>query len=340
MGKNRVIILGIGDWGRKWLDLVHLNPRCEIVGVCGSEAELTRAREAYGFAPSITYTDFRQLVKSVKTDVAINVLPAVLHYEADCLAMESGINIISEKPLATSWEQAKKLLDLKTTHYQKLKFAVSQNYRWRPHNQAIKNAILNDMIGKLEYILLEFRQREYMTDGFRGKLAYPLLEDMSIHHFDLLRFFTGGKCKRVSSQSWRPEWSMYSGKACTNAIIEMDNGVHICYNGSWSSCGKDTSWDGNITITGSKGCLTLAPDNTVRFFKDIIPDGRVVSQDTGTVLQQPDMEFTDMEYMLGDFLNCLETGKAPETTLEDNINSYQMVTACIKSGETGDWVTL
>jgi predicted dehydrogenase len=52
------------------------------------------------------------------------------------------------------------------------------------------------------------------------------------------------------------------------------------------------------------------------------------------------MEYTDMKYTLEDFLNCLETGKTPETTLEDNIHSYQMVTACIKSGEIGEWVAL
>ena len=64
----------------------------------------------YGINPVITFTDFRKSIVQTDADIAVVVLPGVLHFEADRLALEKGMNLITEKPLAMDMEEAMELL--------------------------------------------------------------------------------------------------------------------------------------------------------------------------------------------------------------------------------------
>lgn len=324
----------MGFWGRRWLELICRTDRCELAGAAGSPAEMEEIRGIYGIASEKTFTDFKEAIAKTDAEIAVVVLPGVLHFEADKLALEKGMNLITEKPLAMDLEEAKGLLKLKAM-YPDRKFMTSQNYRWRPYNQAIKNAIAEGMIGKVESILLEFRQQEDLQ-GYRAGLEMPLLQDVSIHHFDLIRFFTGADCKEIYCRTWRPSWSLYQGKPSAEAVLEMNNGVRVVYNGSWAARGKESSWDGNFTITGEKGCLTLNADGKVMFYEH--KKAETVVLDTGSQkgreLPVPEMKYTEMEYGFHMFMDSIEQNCDPETTLEDNVKSFAMVMAGIRSAQS------
>lgn len=333
--KHKVLLLGMGFWGRRWLELILKTDRCELAGAAGSPKEMEEICQSYGIDPSITFTDFKEAIAKTEADIAVIVLPGVLHFEADRLALEKGMNLITEKPLAMDMEEAKGLLKLKAM-YPSQKFMTSQNYRWRPYNQAIKNAIDQGMIGKVESVLLEFRQQEDLQ-GYRAGLKMPLLQDVSIHHYDLIRFFTNADCESVYCRVWRPSWSLFEGKPNTEAILQMDNGVTVTYNGSWAARGKETSWDGNFTITGDKGCLTLDTDGKVYFYEHKKAEAVVLDtgRQQGAEVPQPEMKYTEMEYGFHMFMDSLEQDYAPETTLEDNIKSFAMVMASLESANSG-----
>lgn len=337
--KHRVLLLGLGFWGSRWLELILNTERSELAGVAGSAEELKQACSRYDLDPAITFTDFREAIAKTDAEIAVVVLPGVLHLEADRLALEKGMNIITEKPLAMNQEQADELIRLKAA-YPKQQFMTSQNYRWRPHNQAIRNAIQSGMIGKVESILLEFRQQEDLQ-GYRAGLEMPLLQDVSIHHFDLIRFFTGADCIDVSCQVWRPSWSLFQGKPNTDGILHMEQDITVVYNGSWAARGRETSWDGNFVITGNKGCIVLENDNRVYFYEHQKEDSVVIGtkKQERVEIQQPDMKYTEMEYGFHMFMDALEKGDRPETALEDNYKSFRMVMAAQESAETGRTVS-
>lgn len=333
--KHRILLLGMGFWGSLWLKNILSNSRCTLAGVAGSEDELEKACAEHGISPALTFTDFREAIANTEADIAVVVLPGVLHFEADKLALEKGMHVITEKPLAMDIEQAEALLALKAQH-PKQKFMACQNYRWRPHNQAIKQAIDAGMIGKVESVLLEFRQQEDLQ-GYRAGLEMPLLQDVCIHHFDLIRFFTGANCREVYCRTWRPSWSIFKGKPNTEAVLQMENGATVCYNGSWAARGRESSWDGNFTITGEKGCLTLDADDRVFFYEHKKAAAVVLDmqKQEGVELEKPAMEHTEMAYGFQMFMDCIEQDTTPETTLEDNFKSYAMVAAGLESVQTG-----
>ena len=337
--KHRVLLLGLGFWGKRWFRLITESERAELTGVAGSKDEIDEVCSKHGIDPRKTFTDFREAIAKTDADFAVAVIPAALHYEADRLAMDKGMSVISEKPLAMNLNEAVKLFELKKRLPAKQKFMVSQNYRWRPHNRTIKKAINDGLIGNIESILLEFRQQEDLQ-GYRKDLAKPLLEYMAIHHFDLIRFFADADCDEIYCHTWRPSWSEYPGEPNMEAIIKMKNGVRVTYNGSWAARGKESSWDGNITITGDKGCLMLDADDNVHFYSfervsSVVLD---TSKQSSVILPKAEMDYTEMEYGFRMFMDCLEKDIVPEATLEDNIKSFAMVAASQESSDTGKTV--
>ncbi len=331
--KTKVLLLGLGFWGKNWLGLINRTEEVELAGVAGAPKELEKMKAQYGLPENVLYTDFREAIVKSGAELAIVVIPGKLHFEADKLALEKGMHVITEKPLASNLEEARKLLELKA-QYPDQKFMASQNYRWRPHNQAIKQAIDSGMIGKVESVLVEFRKQEDLQ-GYRAGLEQPLLQDVCIHHFDLIRFFTGADCKNIYCRSYHPSWSAFEGRPGTDAIMELEGGIKVTYNGTWAARGKESSWDGNFTITGSKGALTLDADDNVYFYKFEKDDAVVMESgaEQGELLAKPEMKYTEMEYGFHMMLDCIKNDTTPETTLEDNYKSYAMVCAGLKSVE-------
>ena len=238
--EHRVLLLGLGFWGNFWIQLIQETDRSILAGVAGSPEEVEKACSTYNIEKKNAYTDYKQAIEECEADIAVIVIPARLHADAAMRAMKKGMNIIMEKPLSMNLDEAGMLVEEKKNHPE-LKFMSSQNYRWRPHNQAIKKAVADGMIGDLETILVEFRKQEDLQ-GYRAGLERPLLQDVCIHHFDLLRFFTGSDCDEIFCRSYRPSWSAFDGEPNTEAVMTMKNGVKVEYNGSWAARGMESSW--------------------------------------------------------------------------------------------------
>lgn len=324
MEQHSILLLGLGFWGSNWMRTLRRRDNCPLAGIAGSKEDIDRLSKEYDLSNTKAFPDFHQAIESTDADIIIIAIPTKFHAEAAKLALAKGMNVISEKPLAMNLAEAKDVITFKK-NYPQLKYMVDQNYRWRPHNQTVQKAIQSGMIGRLGAIHFEFRQPEDLL-GYREFLDMPLLQDVSIHHFDLLRFWTQKNCKQVFATSFRPAWSKFQGNPAVEAILRMENNVIVNYSGTWAARGKETSWDGNVTFTGDKGCLTLDAQNSVHFFK--------VGESKPVKLENVAMNFTELDYALDTFIGCIERHDTPETDPDDNIHSFAIVQAAEESART------
>ena len=81
--KHKILLLGMGFWGRRWLDLIQKTERCELAGIAGSPAEMEELCSTYRVDPAKTFTDFREAIARTDAGIAVVVLPGALHFEAD-----------------------------------------------------------------------------------------------------------------------------------------------------------------------------------------------------------------------------------------------------------------
>jgi predicted dehydrogenase len=107
-----VAMLGCGDVAqRDYLpEFPRLRDRIELVAVCGRTEERTRSVAERYDVPA-WYTSYEQMFAEVDADLVLNLTPIQLHYRTTLAALDRGLHVYTEKPVATSTAEALTLLE-------------------------------------------------------------------------------------------------------------------------------------------------------------------------------------------------------------------------------------
>jgi predicted dehydrogenase len=136
---------------------------------------------------------------------------------------------------------------------------------------------------------------------------------------------TGADIAWVQAESVNAPWNWNKGDATVMAQLGLSNGAAANYVGSWVAMGRETTWNADWRLEGSKGVLAIE-DDEVRF-ADTPARGRKV--------RLLSMSKTDQAYLLDDFARDLDEGREPETSGENNLNSLAATFAVVESIKKG-----
>jgi predicted dehydrogenase len=322
----KVIQVGIGGMGNAWLRAVQESPNVEFAGFVEiSDAIAAEQVNRYGLDGSRIYKSLSEALHAVEADGVINVTPPQFHKVVSLTTLEAGLPVLSEKPLADTLEAAQEIVE--KAEATGLLHMVGQNRRYMVDTQTLKHALSLPEMGVIGSASVEFFRGPHFG-GFRDEMPYPLIIDMSIHHFDLMRFFLERDAVSVFGRSWNPPWSWYKGDASAAVTLEFAGGVYISYNASWCSQARDMSWNANWRFECANGVV-------------VMEDEQVYTQLTGQepVLVEPVAPpRLTQAHLLQEFYEAVTTGKPPVTTCQDNIKSLGIVFDVVKSFETGQVV--
>ncbi|MHB1134593.1 MAG: Gfo/Idh/MocA family protein [Chloroflexota bacterium] len=324
--KIRLAVAGLGFWGRRWVPYVLASPDCELVAAIDPlPAARAAAREAFDLPEEMTFADLASAAERARPDAVAIVVPPKYHVALARQALALGLQVLCEKPLAPTMPEARALLaEVERTG---LTFMVSQNYRFRGANRAVKEAIAAGAIGEPAYIHWDF-QRAMRFGGWRDEeMDEVVLEDMSIHHFDLMRFFTGREVVEVYARGFRPDFSWFKGRPCAAAVLRLEGDLYANYFGSWVAPGTQTTVNGKVKVAGSAGALEFDTD---------IADAVLVSEGgRARRTVKGGLDFPGLDRALAHFAHCLQSGQRPETDIRDNIKSLAVDLAALESSRTG-----
>jgi predicted dehydrogenase len=332
----KVVQVGIGGMGNAWLKTVLQSSEVEFAGFV--EINDTIADEyiaRFKLDRRLIFKSLPEALNAVKADGVINVTPPQFHKDISFTALEAGLPVLSEKPLAGSFAEA---LDIvRKANETGVLHMVTQNYRYHQPCHTLKNALTSGQLGKIGAVTVEFFKGPRFG-GFREEMPYPLIIDMAIHHFDLMRFFLESDPVSVYGRSWNPPWSWYKGDASASVSLRFANDVVVAYNGSWCSQGQETSWNANWRFECEKGVVTLKDDQV--YLQQWIgieerPGYRHNQNTPLTPVPPLEMQRQAQDYLLHEFYEAVTQGKTPATTCQDNIKSLGIVFDVVKSFETG-----
>jgi len=348
MKKYKVLLLGAsGIYGTTWYKEITRLEVTELIGVCASSMESFSKLPPVTRTPHDFYDNIEKAIYECDADIAVIVLPTHMHARACDLALKKGMHIICEKPVTANLQEAAQLCEEAKKHPDQ-KFMVAQNYRFHNHIRTLKWAAQNNIAGQISNILYEFRRPENLW-GYRTNMELPLLKDVSIHHFDLMRYITGKNCTEIYSVAYKQPWCEFRDRASVEAIIKMEDGVIVNYTGTWSSRGAETLWDGKITMFGDKGLLTLDEKGQVIYIpvegqpKVLENISDKTNRDTYKLTGELSKElckgkdsqvnnckeethrcFSEQQKVLLHLIQCIEENRVPETSIWDNYNSFEM----------------
>lgn len=330
MASERVLVVGAGSISNAWFPpLAH--EKVQVVGVVDLNLDAARAQVAKYHLNCPTGTQLRPMIDKVQPDFVLDLTVPEAHCQVTCAALKAGCHVISEKPMAASMAEARKMVQ--TAEDTGKLYMVSQSRRWEPLHDSITRTIAAGKIGPLTTVNCDFYIGAHFG-GFRDKMPSPLILDMSIHHFDLARCVTGANPVAVYAHEFNPANSWYEGNASASVIFEMTDGIVFTYRASWCSEGCHTSWHGNWRFIGASGTMLYEDDHE--------PVGQVVSGKSGFIrplkdlkMVKPALKYAGMHGALREMLRFLRTGEKPQTECHDNIQSLAMVCSAVESGKKG-----
>ncbi|MFC0472176.1 Gfo/Idh/MocA family protein [Halalkalibacter kiskunsagensis] len=327
MEELKVIQVGTGGFGQSWLKVIMDYPQTKLVGIVDIMQEnLDAAQQITDLAPTKLYQDPDLAFKEVDADLVLIVTPPKTHKNLAIKALQAGFHVLMEKPITHTLKEAQELIEVSKNIDKKI--AVSQNYRWRAPILTAKKLLSEQVIGQVGYMEYEFR-KAMKFGGWRDNYSEILLEDMSIHHFDIMRFLLGAEPLGVYAKSFRPKWSWFSGNPSATLSIDFENDIQVSYFGSWVSRGKETTWNGDIRIVGEKGAIEVLDDEVS---VSLVNDNDEVTCES---IKLVDVPFDDRTSSLDNMVQSIFTNTTPATSIEDNIKSFQLTCSTIESAQTG-----
>lgn len=318
----KVIQIGIGGMGNAWLMAVQASPNVEYAGFVEVNPAIAAEQvEKYGLDGKVVFASLDEALGAVQADGVINVTPPQFHCPVSVMALEAGVPVLSEKPLADSMAAAQAIVD--TANRTGVLHMVAQNYRYNAVTQTLYKTLQKGEFGPIGSVNIDFFRGPHFG-GFREEMDYPLIIDMSIHHFDLMRFFLGGDYQTLYGRSWNPPWSWFKGDASAAVTLEF-GGVIVSYNASWCSQGQEIPWNANWRFECAEGIISLT--------NDLVTTQRPSSELVQVAMEEP--ERVGQAYLLNEFYEAVTLGKTPVTTCQDNIKSLGIVFDVIQSFESG-----
>ena len=184
-------VIGIGNIGSQHVKLLQSGK------VSGAALAATASRSAPNLDSLVPhFTDYKDMIRAAGVDAVLIATPPMNHVQIAGAAIEQGLHVLMEKPIAMSFHQAEMLLTLVPDQ---LRFAVMLNQRFHPVYAKLKELLDRDTIGELQRIswtMTTWYRPDIYYQVSRWRGTWPgegggLLINQCIHNLDVLQWLVG-----------------------------------------------------------------------------------------------------------------------------------------------------
>jgi UDP-N-acetylglucosamine 3-dehydrogenase len=241
-------VVGLGWMGRNHARVYDEIPSSNLAGVADiSESATHDISQKYGCVPYKNVTD---LLSNENLDVISVAVSTPNHFSVALEVIEAGVNVLVEKPITTTVEDAQKLIDAAQAN--DVVLGVGHIERFNPVIRGLKTILDTGEIGRI--LQVSIRRIGPSPDRDRGAGVFL---DLATHDVDITRFLTGSEVKSVASLSANNNVSKYEDLGA--GLLGMEDGSIAIIIENWVSPIKIRE----IAVTGDKGMLvadTLTQD--------------------------------------------------------------------------------
>jgi predicted dehydrogenase len=268
---KKVMIAGFGKHGRgSWYHSIKKHPDWELTGIIDTDLALLEQipEMNLGLGEDQVFRNLEEVVKfGDKPDMVILATPIPTHHVMFKEAMDYGINVITEKNLASTIYQGRQMVQACLDHPD-LVSAVGVQRRYAPAYWAAKKYLASDanQIGQLCHIrwydAFNWGSGNYRAD-WRQYLPELFAEDQMVHWYDLMRYITGMDIVQVKADSFIPNFSNWQGSSAIMAQLALahpddynhrHNWTWVMFYGDWQRRGSPLSVN---EFSGEKGRFVI-----------------------------------------------------------------------------------
>ncbi|MBV8098246.1 MAG: Gfo/Idh/MocA family oxidoreductase [Verrucomicrobia bacterium] len=324
----KFIVVGIGFWGRKWIELLQTFPRASVVAaVDKSEAAIEWSQRTYGIP---CFPDLTAAAQKNPADAVLVVTNPSQHKPVILEALRLQKHVLVEKPMVTSMDEG--LQTAAAAEAASGKVMAAQGYRFLKAAGLVRERLALGDIGLLQAVKIRFRR--HLPDVIGNPehsiyaLPHSILLDMSVHHVDLLRFMTQAEVASVLAVEHDTPDNAFKHPSNALCLMRLRGDIPVVWDGDWCARGAITSWEGEWQFVGSRGRL---------FWDGVLDEAfrtsvrlEIPGQETQELMSVEPVQERRLP-LLEHFIDSIERGQQPEPSIEDNRKTLAVVFGSLES---------
>jgi len=347
MSKVKIGVIGVGSISDSHLQAYENNKDVEIFAICDLNKERAEAK-AKRYGASLVFTDYNELLAHPEIDAVSICTWNNTHAPISIAALRAGKNVLVEKPLCKTVEEA--LAVQKAVQETGKILQVGFVRRYDANAKMIKEFAEKGEFGEFYYAKTSSIRRFGNPGGWFSDIERsgggPLI-DIGVHVIDLCWYLMGRpKLKSISANTYRKlgnrsnikHLSAYQAadfdptkntvEDMANAIIRFQNGASLVVDVSFTLHAKQD--ETTIKLFGDRGGVELEPATII------------VTEKNDTILNitpqtdSPAFSFGGaFQNEINHFVNCVQTGSQPISPVEDGVEIMKILCGIYESAEKG-----
>ena len=238
MNMLNVAVIGAGAMGRSHARVYSGMRNARLAAVCDINKEMGESVASQYNA--IYYKSYKDMLKKEKIDAVSVCVPTKLHKEVAIGIIRKRINVLVEKPIAATVQEAREIIN--EAEKNKTKLMVGHIERFNPAVIELKKRIENNELGKIYQAnctrLSPFPQRV---------VDVGVAVDLAVHEIDVLSHLIGSRIKRIFAETAQRIHSTHEDSLV--GIMRFENNILGIISANWLTPKKVRE----ISITGEKG---------------------------------------------------------------------------------------
>lgn len=301
----RVGVIGTGAMGQNHVRIYSEMEGVKLAGI--SDVDQNRVETMAAQFKTKAFTDYKKMFAEGLDAVSV-VVPTKLHKQVVLDALEAGIHVLVEKPIADTVENAELMIEAAKKTEKVL--MVGHIERFNPAVIRLKEIISSGILGKI--VSISTRRVGPYNPRIRD---VGVILDIGVHDIDIISYLYGKKIKGVYAIAGA---DIHSFEDHASIILRMDHNFAGVVETNWLTPHKVR----HLTAIGVKGVAYL----------DYL-DQTVELHDNGWIRKAKVEPSEPLKNELTYFIDCVQTGREPNPCGEDGKHALEVAMAAIRSYE-------
>jgi predicted dehydrogenase len=337
--------LNIGVIGTSWwaefvfLPVLQNYERAKLAAICGRNQD--RANEvAKKYSIVGVFDDYRKMIQGADLDAIIVSTPDDTHYEMVMVALDAGLHVLCEKPVALNSAHALEMLN--KAEQVGVKHMVMYTHHWLPYLQRTKQHLDNRLIGKVYHGYFHWIA-DYALGGnymwrFDANRANGIIGDLGSHLIHLAQWYLGNVVSVTSSLGFHADHEALEDGITNPAndsaffTLEFDTGAQIQF---YITASAAAPMQLSLRLQGERGFINAGwnskTDETMVSVQQKETDDPIV--DTESIDYQEFINSNPVGARL--FVDCILDDKDVYPGLKEGYKVQKIIDAVIESHSTG-----
>ncbi|MFS0823272.1 Gfo/Idh/MocA family protein [Bacillus sp. 1P02SD] len=317
---QNVLLIGAGTMGKEHASSYYDMEDVRVVGIV--DTRIDQAQQIIGEHDAKNFQTLEEAVNILEQIDVIDVcVPTFLHKEYVLKAADYGIDVICEKPLAYTLEDAREMIDY--CEKKNVKLFVGHVVRFFPQYAKAKELVAKGSIGDIGVV--RTRRGGHFPAGWSDwysdhTKSGGVILDLIIHDFDFLRWNFGEVERVFAKEHLDHDYAIVT--------LVFKSGVIAHVEGSW----RHQTFSTQFEFAGKSGIIEY---DSLKEEPVLLSIKQSVDKKSGVEVPKSPLKKSPYFIELKHFLKCMKTNETPIVTAEDAYKAMEISVAALQSIKTG-----